>query len=374
VEKQLESTESFKSASEEVSMLSIDDRAGNVMTTVAIFVIGASILYLARGAFFILLLSLLFAYLLEPAVTFLQRHSRLSRKNRTWAIAQVYLAAFLLLGGLGYEFGPHLIGQIKNLNAALPQIFHELADGNVAAQMGTKHSLSSVQQQRIHNWLASNHDVITRIFERVAASAAYVATSAVWLFAVPILAIFILRDGRQLADTIVNSMGRQRNKARIHQILVQVDEMLAKYIRAQLALAGLSFVFYGGSMLFLKFPFAIPLGLLGGILEFLPGVGWVVSAAIFLSIGFLTHAHWIWMGVLLVLWRLVQDYVNSPRIMGNNLQLQPLTVLFALMVGGQVGGIAGLYLSVPTVAVLRIVWLGCFPSDNPAEISEPQLA
>jgi predicted PurR-regulated permease PerM len=374
VEKQLESTESFKSASEEVSMLSIDDRAGNVITTVALFVIAASILYLARGAFFILLLSLLFAYLLEPAVTFLQRHSRLGRKNRTWAIAQVYLAAFLVLGGLGYEFGPHLIAQIKSLNAGLPQILHELSDGKAAADMGARHSLSAAQQQRMHDWLASNHDFIAHLFERGAASAAYVAASAVWLFVVPILAIFILRDGRQLADAIVNTLGRQRNQARINQILVQVDEMLAKYIRAQLALAGLSFVFYSGSMLFLKFPFAIPLGLLGGLLEFLPGVGWVASAAVFLTIGFLTHAHWIWMGVLLILWRLVQDYVNSPRIMGNNLQLEPLTVLFSLMVGGQIGGIAGLYLSVPTVAVLRIVWLGCFPSGNPAEISEQQLA
>jgi predicted PurR-regulated permease PerM len=75
-----------------------------------------------------------------------------------------------------------------------------------------------------------------------------------------------------------------------------------------------------------------------------------------------------------MLWRLVQDYVNSPRIMGDNLQLEPLTVLFSLMVGGQIGGIAGLYLSVPTVAVLRIVWLGCFPSDDSAEISEQQPA
>jgi len=50
--------------------------------------------------------------------------------------------------------------------------------------------------------------------------------------------------------------------------------------------------------------------------------------------------------------------------MGDNLELQPLTVVFALMVGGQVGGIAGLYLSVPAVAVLRIVWLECFPSEN----------
>jgi predicted PurR-regulated permease PerM len=132
-------------------------------------------------------------------------------------------------------------------------------------------------------------------------------------------------------------------------------------------------VFYSASMLVLKFPFAIAMGLLGGILEFLPGVGWIASAAAILTIGFLTHAHWIWMAGLLVAWRLVQDYVTSPRIMGDNLQLQPLTILFALMVGGQVGGIAGLYLSVPTVAVLRIVWLGCSPADESAAISDELL-
>ena len=97
----------------------------------------------------------------------------------------------------------------------------------------------------------------------------------------------------------------------------------------------------------------------------IPALGWIASAVAILAIGFLTHAHWIWMAGLLGMWRLVQDYVNSPRIMGDSLELQPLTVVLALMVGGQVGGIAGLYLSVPTVAVLRIVWLECFSTETP---------
>jgi len=122
--------------------------------------------------------------------------------------------------------------------------------------------------------------------------------------------------------------------------------------------------------LVLGFPYAIALGLLGGALEFLPMVGWIISAAAILTVGFLTHAHWIWMAGLLVAWRLVQDYVNSPRIMGNSLGLQPLTVVAALMVGGQVGGTAGVYLSVPAAAVLRIVWLECLASRN----SSPALA
>jgi predicted PurR-regulated permease PerM len=59
---------------------------------------------------------------------------------------------------------------------------------------------------------------------------------------------------------------------------------------------------------------------------------------------------------------------------GDNLELQPLTVVFAFMVGGQVGGIAGVYLSVPTVAVLRIVWLEYFSTArSSAAISDQPL-
>jgi predicted PurR-regulated permease PerM len=191
-----------------------------------------------------------------------------------------------------------------------------------------------------------------------------VAASAIWLFAVPVLAVFILVDGRQVVDAIIEAGERRGDLARVKRILGRVDAMLGKYIRAQLALAGLSFGFYSVSMLVLRFPYAIALGLLGGALEFLPTVGWVASAVTILTVGFLTHSHWIWMAGLLVAWRLVQDYVFSPRIMGKNLGLRPLTVVFALMVGGQVGGVAGLFLSVPTVAALRIVWLECLSAQN----------
>ena len=347
-------------------MFSIDDHAGNVVTTVTVFMVAATILYVARGAFLILFLSLLFAYLLEPAVAWIQHHSRLGQKNRTWAIAQVYLVGTLVLGGLGYEFGPHFAAQIRNLNAAVPGILDGISSGRTAAGLGGRHGLSATQQQWIKNQLARNHDFIAHGFERSAASAAYVAESAIWLFVIPILAIFILRDGRQLADSIIESVELRRDQTQIKRIYGQVDTMLAKFIRAQLALAVLSFVFYSVSMLVLRFPYAVALGTLGGALEFLPAVGWIASAAAILTIGFLTHSHWIWMAVLIVVWRLVQDYVNSPLIMGDNLKLQPLTVVFALMVGGQVGGIAGMYLSVPAVAVLRIVWLECRTARNSA--------
>jgi predicted PurR-regulated permease PerM len=345
-------------------MFALDDRTGNVVTTVAVFAVAATILYLARGALFILLLSLLFAYLLEPAVMLVQRHSRLGRGSRTWAIAQVYVVATLVVGGFAYTLGPHLVAQMKSLKAAAPQILEDLSSGRAAVTLGERHGLSAAQQLRIQGWLAGHRDLLTSGFEHGATSVAYVAASAIWLFAVPILAIFLLQHGRQMPDALLQSVGPAAERTLLARILRRVDTMLAKYTRAQLALAGLSFVFYTISMLALGFPYAIALGLLGGALEFLPAVGWIAAATVMLSIGFLTHAHWIWMAVLVVVWRLLQGYVFSPRIMGNTLGLQPLTVLFALMVGGQVGGIAGLYLSVPAVAVLRIVWVEYFTTRN----------
>jgi predicted PurR-regulated permease PerM len=353
-------------------MFSVDDRAGNVVTTVALFLIVVAVLYLARGAFFVLFLSVLFSYLLEPAVKLAQQHTSLGRKNRTWAIALVYLLGTIVLGGFGYEFGPRVVAQLKNFYSAVPQILQGLSGGDASGLRVPRH-LTAAQQLQVRDWIAHHHDVIDRIAERGAASAAYIAERAVWLLVIPILAIFILRDGRQIADGFFRTVTRGHNQTIAKQVLYEVDAMLAKYIRAQLVLAALSFVFYSISMMLLGFPYAIAMGVVGGALEFLPAVGWIASAAMILTIGFLTHAHWIWMAGLLGLWRLVQDYVNSPHIMGRTLELSPLTVLVALMVGGQVGGIVGLYLSVPTVAVLRIIWLKCLPAQG-QEAAQKSLA
>jgi predicted PurR-regulated permease PerM len=349
-------------------MVSLDDHAGNVFTTVAVFMVAAAILYLARGAILVLLLSLLFAYLIEPAVAWVQNHSRLGRKNRTWAIAQVYLLGALALGGLGYKFGPRVAAQLKNLSSAVPGILQGPSSGRTVADLQDRHGLSAAEQLRIQDALARHHDFIARAFEQGAEVAAYAVASTIWLFAIAIVAIFILQDGRQMADAMIEAAEQRGEGPLFRRILQRVDTMLAKYVRAQLALAGLSFVFYSLSMLILKFPYAIALGLMGGILEFLPAVGWIASALAILTTGYLTHGHWIWMAGLVAVWRLMQNYVNSPRIMGENLELQPLTVVFALMVGAKVGGITGVYLSVPVVAALRIVWLECFSSRNSSTV------
>jgi predicted PurR-regulated permease PerM len=82
----------------------------------------------------------------------------------------------------------------------------------------------------------------------------------------------------------------------------------------------------------------------------------MISAVTIVSVGALTHAHWIWMLVLLLFWRVLMDYLIAPRVMGHELEIHPLLAIFTLMVGGAIGGIVGIYLSVPLVATLRVVY------------------
>jgi predicted PurR-regulated permease PerM len=121
-------------------------------------------------------------------------------------------------------------------------------------------------------------------------------------------------------------------------------------------MVGLSAAFYSVTLALLGLPYPLALGLLSGGMELIPVVGWVVAAAIVLVTGYLAHAHWIWMAGFIGAWKLVETFVLSPRIIGDRLQLEPMTVIVAMMAGGQVGGLIGAVLSVPAAAVLHILW------------------
>jgi len=69
-----------------------------------------------------------------------------------------------------------------------------------------------------------------------------------------------------------------------------------------------------------------------------------------------SYQYWPWLLLFLVVWRLVQDYVIAPRIMGDSVQLHPLAALFGVLAGGEIAGVLGVYLSIPVMASLRIVW------------------
>ena len=140
--------------------------------------------------------------------------------------------------------------------------------------------------------------------------------------------------------------------------MIDLDQMLAHFIRAQLTMAGISLVAYSVVFTALRFPYALVLGFAAGAMEFVPVVGPLLAAVAIVVVGFLSSYPHLWVIVLfLAIWRVVQDYVVSPRVMGGRLKLHPLAAIAAVLMGGELGGVLGVYLSIPIAATIRIVWV-----------------
>jgi predicted PurR-regulated permease PerM len=132
--------------------------------------------------------------------------------------------------------------------------------------------------------------------------------------------------------------------------------VLRHYVRAKMTLVGLSFTYVSFSLCVLRYPHALALGILAGVLEFIPIAGWITAASIIIIFGIVTHSHWIWTGVLLAIWRILIDYWIAPRVLGRELEMHPILAIFTLMVGAAVGGFAGVYLALPIAAITRVIW------------------
>jgi predicted PurR-regulated permease PerM len=349
-----------------------DRRTADVLLTILLFAVVISVLYAARRVLLIFAFAILFSYLIDPAVRFLQRHSLFFKNLRGPHVIEAYLA-FVILAAVGvHALAPQFLKQTGKLFREGPELLDNLSSGEIASRIGDRYGWSEAQERRLHEFLAGHREQIRNSVTRVEQSAA----SAVALFVVvPILAIFFLSDGGRLADSFIQLISTEANHRAIRDAADELNTMLRKYIRAKVILVGCSFLFYSAAMLVLRFPHAIALGILGGVLEFIPVAGWMTTAAAIIGVGFLTHSHWIWMAAVLSLWRMAMDYFISPRIVGQNLEMHPLMVLFAVMVGGEIGGIVGIYLSIPVMVVVRVIWSKCVAAnaaDSPGLLHESE--
>jgi predicted PurR-regulated permease PerM len=172
----------------------------------------------------------------------------------------------------------------------------------------------------------------------------------------PILAIFFLADGRRLADMALATFATEKNLDRLQSLSRELNSVLRHYIRAKMTLVRLSLTYVSLSLLVLRYPHALALGILAGVLEFIPIAGWITAASTIMIFGIVTHSHWIWMGALLAIWRILIDYWIAPRVLGRELEMQPILAVFTLMVGAAVGGFAGVYLALPIAAIIRVLW------------------
>src|SRR4030095_9316898 len=251
-------------------VVALDDRTGNILTTIVVFAAVVVVAFVARATLVVFVLALLLAYLLEPVVAGVERLLPRSSHVRGASIAVVYAVGGLLAVVAAWTLAPMIAHELGRLDPTLPDI-----------------------AARINRASAADHgDLVAGAITRGGRAAVAAAKDVGWLLMVPIIAIFFLGNRLTLLDGAVDLFARRGDRAAARRTVEQVDRTLAEYTRAQLILAGLSAVFYAVTMALLGFPYPLALGVVGGALEFAPVVGWIVASTAILASGWLVHAHW----------------------------------------------------------------------------------
>jgi predicted PurR-regulated permease PerM len=329
-----------------------DGRTARVIITVLLFALGLGFLYVARQTLIAFLFAIFFAYLMSPVVSQLERLLH----GRGRAIAVIYSLLLGLLILFFVAMGPRIGRESARLSQSLPALA-QLSSGQIAEQLGQEHGWNSRLVDLLRDYLARNSDEISRLAQNLGLHVADVAKQAWLLVVVPLLSIFFLKDGRAFSEVLLTLVQSRPQRELLQGVLSDLNQMLAHFIRAQLTLAALTFVMYSAALAVMRMPYALVLGTMGGLLEFIPVLGPLVAAVIIVGVALLMgFKHWLVLIVFLGIWRLVQDYVSSPRIMGQSMELHPLAAIFGVMAGGEVAGILGIFLSIPVMASLRIVF------------------
>ena len=133
--------------------------------------------------------------------------------------------------------------------------------------------------------------------------------------------------------------------------------LLLQYMRALLFLCLATLITFSIVLTIMGVPFSFLLAFVAFPLEFVPLVGPLIAAAIIIGVSaFSGYSNIIGVIIFLAVYRIFQDYVLSPHLMSRGVQLHPLLVIFGVFAGGEIGGIPGVFLSVPALALMRLLW------------------
>jgi predicted PurR-regulated permease PerM len=337
-------------------MIGLDRRAARAAWTVLLILLAVVVVYVIRKTLILFVLALLLAHLLSPIVDFIARHTprRISR-NLALAIVYVLLLAFLSAAAVG--IGSQVVNQATALASKVPDW---LKEGSETA-MPIPAWLDPVREH-ILNWLrdetASLSSQAVPFLRKAGMDIISGIGNLVMFILIPILSFFFLKDGHAMRESIVGLFESYGRGAVVEDIFSDVHIVLAQYIRALVLLAGATFCFYTLFLQITGASYALLLAGVAALLEVIPVVGPLTATAIIVVVTvFSGYQHLIWLLIFLALYRLFQDYVLSPYLMGSGVEIHPLLVLFGVLAGEQLGGIPGMFFSVPVIAALRVVYV-----------------
>jgi len=300
------------------------------------------------------------AYFFDPVVVRLQR----AGLSRTWATTVVTIIAVLIAAGVAMAIVPPLFGQVQALITKAPEFAVKAAQRvqpmiePVRTKMGLP-PLSLQELQADATQLAGQAlAVVGGIAGKVAQRGAAIINLLGLLFLTPVVTFYLLRDWPKVIAAINGALPLD-HAATIRHLAHDSNAAVAGYVRGQALVCLCLGTIYGVGLSIVGLQFGFVIGLIAGVISFIPFVGTLVGAT--LSIGMaLAQFPPEWIGVVkvaivFVIGHALEGNFLSPKLVGDRVGLHPVWIMFALLAGGSLFCFTGVLIAVPVAAVVGVV-------------------
>jgi predicted PurR-regulated permease PerM len=301
--------------------------------------------------------SALLAYLGDPVVDKLEKY----QLSRSLSVTVVF--AVLFISGLVFllVFIPMLSSQISALFKRLPDYFNVLQTTLIPwltsfgfpADMFDLHTL----KQTIMNYWGEVGKVAGGVLSYMTSSGMAILQALGNFVLIPVVTFYLLRDWDDLVARFRELLPRKKAEQLI-SLSLECDEMLAAFIRGQLMVMFALATIYTVGLSFIGLELALLLGVIAGIVSFVPYLGLIVGISLAGAAAFLQFNEWlpvIWVAVVFGVAQAIEGMVLTPRFVGERIGLHPVAVIFAVLAGGQLFGFTGVLLALPVAAVIMVL-------------------
>ena len=311
-----------------------------------------TILSITRHVLTWVLVSLFFAMALNPAVEWFMRRGV---KRRGYAAGLTFLIAFAVIAGIAYLFVPTLVSNVNDFAHALPGYVHDLTKGR--GRLGfleTKYHIVEKIRTAVNTGGASKVLGITGAAISVTKSVISIVIATI---TIAFLTFFMLLEGPAWMDRFFGLIP-ERSRPRWQKVGNDIYRTVGGYVSGNLLISLIAGTLTTATLLALGVPYAIALGVIVAILDLIPLAGATMAGIIIGTVAFL---HSITAGIVVVaffiVYQQIENHFLQPVVYSRTVQLSPLAVLIAVLVGAELAGILGALGAIPVAGAIQVLLL-----------------
>ncbi len=316
------------------------------------------LLYLLAPVLTPFIIAALLSYLGDPLADRLES----MKLSRTMAVIIVFII-MLLVGLLLLLFLIPLIErQLISFIEAFPEFINWIQATLIPRLAGifgfdaNSINLDFFKQTVMSNWQDVS-SIAGKVVMKLSQSGQTLITWFAYLLLIPVVTFYLLRDWDKLVASLKGLIPR-RQVGLVSQLATECDQVLSEFMRGQLLVMLALGVIYTSGLWLAGLEFALLIGLLAGLVSFVPYLGVLVgslAAVVAALVQYNDILHLVYVGVVFGVGQALEGMVLSPLLVGERIGLHPVAVIFAVMAGGQLFGFFGVLLALPAAAVIVVL-------------------